>query len=381
VKDFEQHAGQIGGFEQGAAAATPGAPNVIIVPETRRHLSLRTIAGVGMACLAIGGGYAAVEEFFHLGSGIVGDIGHFLANGAPHTEVTETQAMNDLEHISLPDETIVVQGTGTGTSNISMEKKSSGIPLVSSVWNGVFAQFTEMTAGVSVAGAAQVVAPPATVSYSPYRVANAKSDSNPWGIQVTVDTNQLFLQDADMVYVLNSKGKPEVPSHDGVFIRFGTAVTGNSSDSQRTADVTTISEDSFLNTCGSTLTSYLSTGLEKDLKNGFGQFKPLLSTIPGAAQAVGEMLQEPIHVVFEHSTTAANGTVTTSYINPSQITFPHKSLPTQQAIAKDFDVTASSVQIDGTGKQCWYSGSAIKDQNRILELSHSSSVSTEQKVQ
>jgi hypothetical protein len=381
MRDFEQHTGQLDITEQAAAMETNSAPHQIIItaPEASRHVSIKTVIAVGAACLTIGGGYAATEQFFHIGSGIVGDIGQFIKAGAPHTVVTETQAMNELTNISLPESTIVAQGTGLGSSNVEMEKQSSGVPIFSWGWNTFAGPLAKMTTGVELTADAQVIAPPDAVTFSPYRVAGANPD-NPWGVQVTVNASELSLQEASPVYVLDSSGQPVVPSSDGLGLRAINVFTDNLSDSTRTADVTTISEASFLNSCGDSLTPYLSASFQKVVRGYYDHFKQVLSVVPGAVKSLKQMMQEPMQVVFKQNTTNASGEVNASYISPSQITFPKQAFPTRQAFATDFNALKNSVHMNGTGDECLYAPSAVAAQDRILALSNATSTSTEKKV-
>jgi hypothetical protein len=368
MKDLEQYSAHSGIHNQAPGMEDTAIPEITIHNhEAKRHFPTKLLA-LGAAGLIAAGALAA-NEIANFTSQLWGDI-----QGAVPHRVLEAQVSSALEQVSLPDETILVDGKGTGSATLDLEFKSSGLGFISDVWNATGAKLTKMSSSTEIKDDVQVGMSAGAVTLSPYRPSTANSGSGQnWGIKATVDESKLFSQPVGNVHTIYNQAS------DGFLVNLVSLVGVSSNMAERVTNTTTYSQEAFQNACGSALIPDISGGVQTAVQADVLQSAHLLQAIPDqkpAAQLLKHLAQEPVQVVFQGSSTSANGKVTTYNINPADVTLPAQTIPTNGNIATDFGMSAHSVQLDTSGNTCYFTGNAIQDQVKILEQSADASNSS-----
>ncbi|MGI9027903.1 MAG: hypothetical protein ACR2FM_03650 [Candidatus Saccharimonadales bacterium] len=339
-----------------AAEALAGAENSK-VKRTGVKWTIRTVGAIVLATVVTAGALDKLD-----------DIADKFKSGIVH-EDTQISPENALEEITLPDMAILVQGKGTGATQVQA-RPSSDIPLFGAIYNGTLAKLQDKSTVVRRRGAVQVGTKRGAITLQPYDIPKtAGSEEKKYGARAEVNVGRLFSQ-VVAIADRDKNGEPKVDVDDDFL-----ASESTEDGAKRGVTVSDVAEDGLRDSCSEVLKYALPAGVIDHVSNELQNAIDLVKAVDdpkkqSAATVLEEMTKHRIDVTFVETYTTQTGSLSTRPVKVDAVRFSDDIKSPQKSLAKTFNTTPENIIVSQKGSSCALKGKAPKQFNDLLNKSN-----------
>lgn len=223
-----------------------------------------------------------------------------MNNVLPH-DVGKAQVESTLGEVSLSGDTILLNGEGGSTANLSLHSESE-MPFSDETF---VIPGTSMDASAEIDAKIDVIAEQDAIKLESFK----HEASDEWRVQATVNENGLTSQ-------LSEKSTVEATNDEGLVNRVVNVFYEGEQPQDANNFLESVADNNFQAACAPELSEAVPAATASHVKNNIEQTASLLEEQdPKAHEILADLSENPIHIAFENNNVVANTSVNASQLD------------------------------------------------------------------